>query len=113
MARRESSFADHDTNIIYPEIFNVVRTSGNIITLKPLGLASYTSTDFYYDVATICQLQGSTGANSAAAYANAANALNTYKTAQPELDIKVLDTELIQFAASSFSYIFIVSIFRI
>ncbi len=113
MARSESSFVNRDSNITYPECFNDSRSGGAVITLKPNSLSTYTATDFYFDIPSIATLQGTTGANAAAAFSNIVGTLNTYKTNNPTLDIKVLKFELLQFASSSFQYIVIVSIFRL
>jgi hypothetical protein len=114
MATSISSFANKDSVIVYPEVFNYTDTTGTTQTLKPNSLASYTNTSFYFDKPSIAMLQGGTGTSSLIAFQNLVTALNSFKTTYAlTLDIKVLKIHQIQWAASSYSYIAIFSIFRI
>lgn len=113
MARSESSFNNRDTNITYPEVLNVSRTAGFTVTFKNNPLTSYATTDFYFDLPSIVHLSGTAGASSLVAYTNLVNTLNTYKTSNPNLDIKILSTKVVQYGATSFQYIMTFSVFRL
>ena len=111
MARNESSFSKKDSNIIYPEVFNLSRTSGLVVTLKPNALPTYGVGDFYYDVPSIVSISSS-GATLAAAVVSTINGINTYKTTNPTLDIKIIRTQFVQPSAGSYFYTVVVSVFR-
>jgi hypothetical protein len=115
MSTELSSFVDKDSVIIYPEIVNFTDGSGNKTeNLKANSLTTYAATSFYFERPSIAILQGSTGTSTLAAYQNLVNSLNTYKTANAAtLDIKIISMNLVNWGASSFSYIAVVSVFRI
>lgn len=113
MARQESSYASKDAGIIYPEVVNQSRTSGLVQNLKGTALTGLTNTSFYFDIPSIVHLQGATATTTLGAYQNLVTTLVTYQGGNPLVEIKLLKTILLQWAASSYSYIGIYSIFRI
>jgi hypothetical protein len=110
MSTELSSFVNKDSVIIYPEIVNFTDGSGNKTeNLKANSLTSYAATSFYFERPSIAILQGSTGTSTLAAYQNLVNRTANAAT----LDIKIISMNLVNWGASSFSYIAVVSVFRI
>lgn len=93
-----TSFANKDSNFIYPTIF-----VGSFVSVKPNNLASYLATDFNVNLPALAMQTATSNTTFAAAWSTVVTNINNWVTGigQSTICVKFLGFEAHSFSATS------------